>query len=214
MSQAIYKKWFIQFDYPNVNKNLIYNEELKKDIPCDWEVVKLSDLIRKVAIVSKLKNDTPTIDLSVMPTSNISLVELNNSENFNTNLNVMHEGNILFGSIRPYLKKCGIAPCNGCVAGTVHQFEESKKDTFNYSLITLSQDFFFDYALKVSKGTRMPVVSADDILDYKLPYNEQIVRMFNKIPLREIIINANRSTLKLILLKEKLLPLLINGQLN
>lgn len=214
LSQAIFKRWFIQFEYPSSTNNLVYNEELKKDIPFDWQVVKLRDLIRKIGVVSNTKGNIPTIDLSVMPPSNISLVELNSSNNFNTNLNEMYEGNILLGSIRPYLKKCGIAPCNGCVAGTVHQFEELKENAFNYALITMSQDFFFDYALKVSKGTRMPVVSADDILDYKVPYNEQIVKMYNKIPIRQIIVESNKSTQKLIMLKEKLLPLLINGQLE
>ena len=149
-----------------------------------------------------------------MPSSNISLVEVNNSNNFNTNLNDMHEGYILFGSIRPYLKKCGIAPCDGCVTGTVYQFMEKIRNVYNYSLLTMSQDFFFDYALKVSKGTRMPVVSADDLLNYKLPYNKEIVELFNKIPIKKIILSVNKSTNSLIKLKNKLLPLLINGQLK
>ncbi len=126
----------------------------------------------------------------------------------------MTEGNILFGSIRPYLKKCGIAPCNGKVAGTVYQFEELKEGTYNYALLTMSQDFFFDYALKVSKGTRMPVVSMEDILSYKLPYNENIVNLFNRLPIKKIIVSINKNTNKLNSLREKLLPLLINDQLS
>ena len=214
LAHAIYKRWFIQFDYPNANKNLIYNDELKREIPDDWNVVNLSELIRKINLVTNDTINTPTIDLSVMPSSNISLTELNNSENFSTNLNKMIEGNILFGSIRPYLKKCGIAPCNGKVAGTVYQFEELQKNTYNYSLITMAQDSFFDYALKVSKGTRMPVVSAEDILAYKLPYNQQIVSLYNKLPIKTMVVAINKTTMQLKKLKEKLLPLLINGQLQ
>lgn len=86
----------------------------------------------------------PTIDLSVMPTEDISLNSLNNSDNFASNLSQMFEGNILFGSIRPYLKKCGIAPCDGAVAGTVYQFEEIRKETYNYSIITMSQNSFLN----------------------------------------------------------------------
>lgn len=187
---------------------------LKRKIPDDWGVVDLGDLIHKVNIVSDETCNLPTIDLSVMPSSNISLKNLNNSDGFSTNLNKMIEGNILFGSIRPYLKKCGIAPCNGKVAGTVYQFDELRKGSYNYALLTMSQDFFFDYALKVSKGTRMPVVSTDDILSYKLPYNDYIVKLFNKLPIKKIIVSVNKETNQLLYLKKKLLPLLINGQLQ
>lgn len=214
LALAIYKRWFIQFDYPNADKKLVYNNELKREIPDDWEVINLDELMRKINLIVDDAINSPTIDLSVMPSSNISLIELNNSEKFSTNLNKMIEGNILFGSIRPYLKKCGIAPCNGKVAGTVYQFEESKKDTYNYSLITIAQDSFFDYALKVSKGTRMPVVSAEDVLAYKLPYNQKIVSLYNKLPIKKMIVSINKATIQLKELREKLLPLLVNGQLQ
>ncbi len=214
MAQTIYKRWFIQFEYPFANRDLIYNSELNRKIPNDWKVVNLGDLIHKVNSTDNKTINCPMIDLSVMPSSNISLTELNNSEKFSTNLNEMIEGNILFGSIRPYLKKCGIAPCDGKVAGTVYQFEELKKESYNYALLTMSQDFFFDYALKVSKGTRMPVVSAEDLLSYKLPYNENVVNLFNKLPIKKMIVSYNKMTRKLNFLKEKLLPLLINNQLG
>lgn len=214
MGHAIYKRWFIQFEYPNSNKNFVYNTELKRKIPIDWKVISLCDLMNKISLISDKTINSPTIDLSVMPSSNISLINLNNSDNFSTNLNRMKEGNILFGSIRPYLKKCGIAPCDGNVAGTVYQFEVHQSEAYNYILMTMSQDFFFDYALKVSTGTRMPVVSADKILSYNLPYNENIVHLFNKLPIKKLIISINKNTNKLINLKDKLLPLLIDGQLK
>lgn len=214
LAQTIYKRWFIQFEYPFADGNLVWNTELNRKIPRDWKVINLGNLIRKVNIVDNNTINSPMIDLSVMPSSDVSLIELNSSEKFSTNLNEMIEGNILFGSIRPYLKKCGIAPCNGKVAGTVYQFEELKKESYNYALLTMSQNFFFDYALKVSKGTRMPVVSAEDLLSYKLPYNENIVNLFNRLPIKKVIISFNKMTRKLIFLKEKLLPLLINNQLG
>lgn len=214
LGHAIYKRWFIQFEYPNSNKNFVYNAELKRKIPIDWEVLSLCDLMHKINLIADQTINSPTIDLSVMPSSNISLINLNSSDNFSTNLNKMQEGNILFGSIRPYLKKCGIAPCDGKVAGTVYQFEVHQSEAYNYTLMTMSQDFFFDYALKVSTGTRMPVVGVDEILSYKLPYNENIVYLFNKLPIKKLIISINKNTNKLINLKDKLLPLLINGQLK
>lgn len=221
LTQSIYSYWFNQFEFPNEEGKpykssggeMVWNEELKREIPKDWTILKLKDILRRVNVNIENGMSFPTIDLSVMPTEDISLNSLNNSDNFASNLSQMFEGNILFGSIRPYLKKCGIAPCDGAVAGTVYQFEEIRKETYNYSIITMSQNSFFEYALKKSKGTRMPVVSADDLLEYSFPYNEKVFNFFNKIPLKEIIIKANKSSKELIQLKEKLLPILINGQL-
>lgn len=39
----------------------------------------------------------------------------------------------------------------------------------------------FQFAISNSKGTKMPVVGSDDLLEYKVPYNEEIVKKFNQI---------------------------------
>jgi len=48
-AQALYKHWFVDFEFPNENGQpykssggaMVYNEELEKEIPEGWEVVKL-----------------------------------------------------------------------------------------------------------------------------------------------------------------------------
>jgi type I restriction enzyme, S subunit len=53
MAKAIYDYWFVQFDFPNeFNKpykssggEMVYNEELKREIPKGWEVKNLSSFI-------------------------------------------------------------------------------------------------------------------------------------------------------------------------
>ncbi|WP_429977458.1 hypothetical protein, partial [Mycoplasmopsis bovis] len=42
-------------------------------------------------------------------------------------------GDILFGSIRPYLHKAGFAPFDGVVAGTVHSFKPINNNYYNFS---------------------------------------------------------------------------------
>lgn len=221
LARGVYNHWFLQFQYPNeeeysfkkLTSDFIYNNELNKKIPIGWEVKTLGDLITKQNEVHNYKNNLHTVDLSVMPSGNIALDTLNKSFNFTTNLYAMEEGNILFGSIRPYLKKCGVAPCNGAVAGTVFQFKPKLPHYFNYSLITMSQDFFFNYAIKVSKGTKMPVISDKDVLSFKLVFNEKIVEKFNNLPLLRVLTRTVMMNIKLNDLKNRLLPLLINQQL-
>jgi type I restriction enzyme, S subunit len=53
MAKTLYDYWFVQFDFPNENGKpyktsggkMIYNDELKKEIPEGWEIKRISDLL-------------------------------------------------------------------------------------------------------------------------------------------------------------------------
>lgn len=216
----IYDYWFTQFDFPDENGKpyrtsggkMVWNDELKREIPEGWECRALSSLLHRHQQAFDYKSEQPTVDLSIMPTSSIAIEQTNSSSMFATNLYWMDEGDILFGSIRPYLKKAGIAPCNGVVAGTVHCFQVDDKHDYNFALFTLCGKNMFDYAVKVSKGTKMPVVSAEDILSYKVPYSKEISRLFNAFSIQKTICNNVKEIQKLTKLRDWLLPMLMNGQ--
>ncbi|PQJ72761.1 restriction endonuclease subunit S [Polaribacter butkevichii] len=52
-AQALYKHWFVDFEFPNVDGKpykssggeMVYNEELDKDIPVGWSVERLGEII-------------------------------------------------------------------------------------------------------------------------------------------------------------------------
>ena len=220
--RVLYDYWFTQFDFPDENGKpyrasggkMVWNEELKQDIPEGWTIKTLADLLQKNTEAFDYQSIQPTIDLSVMPSNSISILKMNSSDIFTTNLFKMKKGDILFGSIRPYLYKAGFAPCDGVVAGTVHSFKTKSMQDYNYSLLTISKNTFFEYAINVSSGTKMPVVSSDSILAYKIPYNEKMVRMFNELSIIEIISNNIQETQILISLQDWILPMLMNGQVT
>lgn len=216
----LYDYWFTQFDFPDENDKpyrssggqMVWNDLLKKKIPLGWEVKTLSELLKKNTQPFDYSSVQPTIDLSVMPSDSIALSQINSSDNFSTNLYVMKKGDILFGSIRPYLHKAGIAPCDGAVAGTVHSYHTINPNDYNFSLLTMARDSFFDYAVNTSSGTKMPVVSSDSILSFKFAYSKEVAKKFNSIPIMEIITRNVQETQRLIKLRDFLLPLLMNGQ--
>lgn len=218
--KLLYDYWFTQFDFPNEEGKpyrssggqMVWNEELKRYIPVGWSVLTLSDLLEKNTVAFDYASVEPAIDLSVMPSDSIALSQLNTSSNFTTNLYKVKRGDILFGSIRPYLHKAGIAPCDGVVAGTVHSYSVKKEQDYNFSVITLTRDMFFDYAVNLSSGTKMPVISSDSILAYKIAYHPDIVEQFNRIQLMETITQNIQENQKLIALRDWLLPMLMNGQ--
>lgn len=218
--RTIYDYWFTQFDFPDENGKpyrssggkMVWNEELKREIPEGWECRTLGSLLHRHQQAFDYKSEQPTIDLSIMPSSSIAIAQTNSSSVFATNLYWMNEGDLLFGSIRPYLKKAGIAPCDGVVAGTVHCFQVNDKENYNFALFTLCGKNMFDYAIKLSKGTKMPVVSAEDILSYKVPYSKEISRLFNAFSIQKTICNNVKEKHELTKLRDWLLPMLMNGQ--
>ena len=222
MAKTLYDYWFLQFEFPNAEGKpykssggkMVYNEQLKKEIPEGWEVKKLGELLTKQNRNFNYDKVVNTVDLSIMPTNSLSLNELNKSNLFDTNLFGLKKYDILFGSIRPYLKKACIAPCDGAVAGTVHCYIVNKESDYNFSLITLCSDNLFKFAINNSKGTKMPVVSSDDLLEYLVAYNEDMVKLFNSLNLKEVISNNIMQNQELTSLRDFLLPLLMNGQVT
>lgn len=218
--KLMYDYWFTQFDFPDDNGNpykssggkMVWNSNLQRDIPEGWSCVSLGDILKKNTSAFDYKTEQLTIDLSVMPSSSIALDQLNSSTMFSTNLFNMNEGDILFGSIRPYLKKAGIAPCNGVVAGTIHSYHVKKSSDYNFALFTLCRDAFFDYAVQVSTGTKMPVISSDNILAFKVPHSETIAARFNSIDVKSIICKNVQESQNLVKIRDWLLPMLMNGQ--
>ena len=56
MAKMLYNYWFVQFDFPDANGKpykpfggkMVWNEELKREIPEGWENINLQDLCDKI----------------------------------------------------------------------------------------------------------------------------------------------------------------------
>ncbi len=79
---------------------MVWNEQVKRVIPVEWEVKTLSQIMQKNSKPFDYSSVQTAVDLSIMPSNSIAITQLNSSENFATNLFEMKKGDILFGSIR------------------------------------------------------------------------------------------------------------------
>ena len=101
-------------------------------------------------------------------------------------LTAYQEEDILIGNIRPYLKKIWFADNQGGASGDVlviHLTKEKILPRYLYHL--LSDDGFFLYDMKYSKGAKMPRGNKEKIMEYKVvvpPLTEQhrIVSILDK----------------------------------
>jgi len=226
MAKTLYGYWFFQFDFPDENWNpykssgwkMVWNEELKREIPEGWEVKKMKDLLKKNNKKFHLnwnKHNLDTIDLSTMPNWTMCLDNRSSSDDFSTNLFELNKYDILFWWIRPYLLKAWFSPFDWLVTWTVHSFKVKNIHDYNFSLISMIQDSIFNFAVANSKWTKMPIIWVDDLLDYKVAYNEDIVRKYNEIiSFREIISKNITKNQKLWELRDWLLPMLMNWQVS
>ncbi|MDD4556481.1 MAG: hypothetical protein PHE89_04040 [Alphaproteobacteria bacterium] len=194
---------------------MIFNKTLGREIPERWDVKKLRALVKSNKKKTEPNRNKRLIDLSVMPGGTMCLNRSNDGNAFETNMFEMQKFSLLFGSIRPYLKKSGFAPFDGLVAGTIHSFSPLCYTDWNFIALTLTSESIFDHAITSSKGTKMPVVSADELLDYHVAYSQEVIGNFNHIlAFRDIIAKNIQENAQLAKLRDFLLPMLMNGQVS
>lgn len=85
-------------------------------------------------------------------------------------------GDVLVSNIRPYFKKIWFASNDGGCSNDVLVFRAKKDISPEYLHYVLADDSFFDYAMKTSKGTKMPRGDKKALMEYgivEMDYSSQ-----------------------------------------
>ena len=128
-----------------------------------------------------------------------------------------HVGDTLISNIRPYFKK--ITYCyEECGCSTdVLCFVPIRPKYSAYLYSTLYADRFFDFMVAGSKGTKMPRGDKQQIMTYPvtLPTDAELER-FNSVavPILTQIQNNRSENKRLSILRDTLLPKLMNGEIE
>lgn len=224
LAKFIYNYWFVQYNFPNSENKpyyssggeMIWSDELKKEIPKNWKVIELRDLV--VFNHKKFEGNEKYLDmiaLEAMPNSSLCIDNKILSSKYKSNLYHLDKYDILFGEIRPYLKKAGFAPFDGVVSGSVQSYKPKNQNDYYFSLLTFTHESIFKYAIAGSGGkTRTPSIDSADLLKYKIAYSEETSNKFNNLlEFKELIAQNINENHKLIELKQFLLPLIMSGQI-
>ena len=226
IAQAIFKHWFIDFEFPDENGKpykssggKMVDSEMGK-IPEGWKVVMLENVVIRNKKAMRKKEEWENkkiIDLSVMPNFSMIINTFNEGKNFKTNIYELNEYDILFGSIRPYFGKAGFSPIKGAITGTVYSFKPNDDSLFSYILLNITNKNFIDYTIQYSRGTKMPIISWDDIIKYRIlmPNNKTLINNFEKL-VKPLIVQIKENILQnqtLFQLRDSLLPRLMAGRM-
>lgn len=239
MAKTFYDYWFVQFDFPNANGKpykssggkMVYNEELKREIPEGWEVGTISDiseLIRGVSYDKKsIKTSNDSNVIPILRATNITgnQIDLNGmvyvpSELVNEK-QILNKFDILItmssGSI-DHIGKNGFYYFDETVSFGAFCAKFVPKQHYHFYLFNYTQSDFMSNTIKNEcLGTNINNLNSGMVNGFKLVIpDEDILRLFNnKVEsiYQKISINYKENQ-ELASLRDWLLPMLMNGQVS
>ena len=104
----------------------------------------------------KGESDLPYFGLDVMPRGSTVLTEWTTENAPTGQAATFDAGDILFGKLRPYFKKVGVAPISGRCSTEILVLRPKDPRYYGVLLGHVSSQRFIDHCIAVSKGTKMP----------------------------------------------------------
>ena len=242
LAQAIFKSWFVDFDPvrakmagespESICKRLKLTPEILDlfpdrlvdselgEIPEGWGVGNLGNIaknVRRTISPSFIEQNTAYIALEHMPRQSVALYEWDIADSVESNKFYFRKGEILFGKLRPYFHKVGIAPTDGICSTDILVIIPKSTEWLGFSLGHLSSKELVDYANSGSTGTRMPRTNWNELAKYMVVIpTEQLARKLNEIIQTQIeqIISITHVNRSIKTLRDALLPKLISGEIR
>ena len=228
MAKLLYDYWFVQFDFPDEEGKpykssggaMVWNEKLHREIPCNWDVVSLSEYLNvysdKVSAIN-LDVNSKYAPIEVLPRRKMSFNECAPIENAVSGLCRFGKKHILLSNRRVYFHKVCIAAFDGVTRDTVIILSPVNKALLGYAYQIINDDVFIEYATRHSYGSEQPVLSWESAKMFKTlkPSNQLDVIYSNRIcSIIDSVIRNELEIAELTKQRDELLPLLMNGQVS
>lgn len=230
LAKQIYDYWFIQFDFPDINgrpykssKNpMVYNKDLKRDIPADWQKATLLDIACYTNGLA-CQNHRPKNGEQQLPV--IKIKEMRDgysSETEAVSINIpesikVHNGDILF-SWSASLEVMQWAYGEGGL--NQHIFKVTGKDGYPKGFFYFQILNYVDVFRKIAEArkTTMGHITQDHLKQSKIavPKDKAILDKFESLvkPLMDKQVKLTEEITSLKRMRDFLLPLLMTGQIS
>ena len=236
MARSLFQSWFVDFDPVRAKMEgrapvgmdaetaalfpCALEDSVLGEIPHGWKISALGEIannLRRGVQPADMASETPYIGLEHMPRRSIVLAEHGSAGNVNSNKFRFVKGDILFGKLRPYFHKVGVASRSGVCSTDILVIAPKEPRWHAFALSHLSSDALIDFANSHSDGTRMPRTNWGDLARYSLvlpttrvaeAFNSTIAPMVSKIH-RHI-----EEIETLTEMRDTLLPKLMSGEVR
>lgn len=230
-AKLLYDYWFSQFDFPDKNGKpycsaggkMVWNEQLKRNIPENWKVVPLSTVLNFKSGFSF------SSDLYVTE-GKYKLLTIKNVQDSGINLNVDNYINDVPSNVPDYcflkvndilmsltgnVGRIGIMYDSGCLLNQRVALAKSvNEDLHSFVYFLLKSDIIRKQYETIANGSSQKNLSPVESENVLIAYNEQIAIHFASVTNKhlKIIVSNLAENEKLIHLRDWLLPMLMNGQ--
>ena len=177
----------------------------------------MAEEMRRSVDPSTIAEDTPYFGLEHLPRKSIALGEWGFAKDVQSSKLAFKKGEILFGKIRPYFHKVGVAPLDGVCSSDTIVIKSKAENYFGIVLACVSSEAFVNHASQTSHGTKMPRANWSVLVKYPvvMPPAPLLAR-FNKqmqstVDLIQNLIFKNRNLRRS---RDLLLPKLISGEVD
>ncbi len=216
LAKTLYEYWFVQFDFPDENKRpykssggkMIYNKELKREIPIIFERKELQDFCN---IFTGKKDVKMAVENGEYPFFSCAPEPLKSNDYIFDGKAILVAGNGSYtGRVSYYKGKCDLY--QRTYACTLKNTDNNLIPFLYYFM-----KFFFEPQYKGgTHGSAIPYIVLGDLANLGIPYNEEIINKFNDTvkPILDTYFKNCEENKQLILLRNFLLPMLMNGQVT
>ena len=241
IAKELYNYWFVQFDFPDEKERpykssggkMVYNQELKREIPYEWEVKTLNDCVTTIidkrgVTPKKLGGDwvrNGIIALSAKIVKNNRLIHLDEANQVSKEMfekwmkEKLQDGDILMTSEAPlgefyYL----VGNTNYCLSQRLFAIRANPAIvTHSYLFNELSEGHGFSQIIGKQSGSTVFGIRQDELRKVLVIVpNIEIQKRFTQIvlPNYRLLRKLETENLELVSLRDYLLPLLMNGQVS
>ena len=233
LMKTLYQRWFIEFNFPNEDGipykssggEMVWNDELKQEIPEGWKVENLY----KNSLSSVIKNGIERFNKKIyLETADINNDSISNGNEilFNnrpSRANMQPQLNsVWFAKMKNSVKHLSLSDSsnvfvNRYILSTGMYGLQCNKITFPYMHSFINSIYFELTKDKLAHGATQQAVNDNDIKNIKIicPNNEILEKYSSKtysiLEEKNLIQEENK---KLSELRDFLLPMLMNGQIN
>jgi len=229
MAKTLYDYWFVQFDFPDQNGKpykssggkMVYNPELKREIPEGWGVEKLDSLL-KIGKETTNPKKFPNEEFkyySIPEFDTTGTYSLERGESIKSNKFKVEKNDLLVSKLNPWfnrviynLEENAISSTEFIVWKTFNRFEKN----FLYQVATGKE--FIEYCTRFATGTSNSHkrVSPDIMIGFQIPFEKKYIQKFGEIidSIRTQVLQNNEQNQELTQLCDWLLPMLMNGQVK
>ena len=189
-------------------------------IPEGWEVKALGECAaqrRRGVSPEQIDAGTPYIALEHMPKRCIALPQWGTAGGLASSKFRFEQRDILFGKLRPYFHKVGVAPIAGVCSTDIVVISPVSDEWFGFVLGHASSSEFVHYTDATSTGTKMPRTNWTDMSRYQVALpSQKLADFFSKSiqPAIDRIVSSIHESRSLTAVRETLLPKIISGELR